>query len=323
MLTVAGDIFPLDEQLALHHDSLSPLLARNAVWLSSLLPYQQAEQVLARIGGYTLPATTLWEHTQQVGQSWLTEQQQQAVGVERTRWESGNYQPQERKSVSMDGGMVQVRGEGWKELKVGVVGTLAPPWELSERDTSRSHDLHYTAQLGGVEAFATVLWQLAVQQRVPYAGHVVVTADGAAWIWRLAADLFPCSTQIVDWYHASQQVSTLAQAHFPDAPQQAQAWGEDLKQCLWQGACWQVIAQTRAAGLPSGYFEEHQRRMDYPAYRAQGYPIGSGTTESGVKQYKQRFCGAGMRWSRLGVDRMVALRSAVLEGAFDQRWAAA
>lgn len=309
--------------MELQHGSLSPLLARHAVWLSSLLPYEQAQQVLARIGGYTLPTTTLWEHTQQVGQNWLTAQQQRAVSVERTRWETDSYQARERKSVSMDGGMVQVRGEGWKELKVGVVGTFLPPWELSENDAARSQDLHYTAQLGGVETFAATLWQLAVQQRVPYAGQVVVTADGAAWIWRLAADLFPCSTQIVDWFHASQQLSTLAQARFPDSPQEAQRWTEQLKHHLWRGECWQVIAQARAAGLPTGYFEQHQQRMDYPTFQAQGYPIGSGTTESGVKQYKQRFCGAGMRWSRPGVDRMVVLRSAVMEGSFDQHWAAA
>ena len=321
--TVAADIFPLDEQLGLHHHSLSPLMARNAVWLSSLLPYQQAEQVLARIGGYVIPSTTLWEHSQQVGQRWLDEQQQQAVGVERTRWHSRCYQAQVRQSVSMDGGRVHVRGEGWKELKVGVIGRLLPPWQLSENDTARSHDLHYTAQLGGVEAFSSALWQLAVQQQVPYAGQVVVTADGAAWIWRLAADLFPCSTQIVDWYHAVQQLSALAQARFPDAPQQAHAWGQHLQQSLWQGQCWHIIDQARTAGLSTGYFEEHQRRMDYPAFRAQGYPIGSGTTESGVKQYKQRLCAAGMRWSRTGVERMVVLRSAVMEGAFDQRWAAA
>jgi hypothetical protein len=320
---VARDIFLLDEQLHLQHHSLSPLLARNAVWLSSLLPYAQAAEVLARIGGYQIPATSLWEHTQHVGQIWLSQQQKRHVGVERTRWETERYQPQLRKSVGMDGGMVHVRGEGWKELKVGVIGTFMPPWALAEPEQARSQELHYTAHLGGVETFAAELWQLAVQQQVPYAGQVVVTADGAPWIWRLAADLFPCSTQIVDWYHASQQLASLAQSHCSDSPQAAQAWSEALKRCLWRGECWQVIAQLRAAGVPNRYFEDHQRRMDYPGFRAEGYPIGSGTTESGVKQYKQRLCGAGMRWSRSGIDRMVVLRSAVMAGAFDLRWAAA
>jgi hypothetical protein len=103
--------------------------------------------------------------------------------------------------------MVHGRGEGWKELKVGVIGTVLPRWELDEASVSRSYALPYTAYWGGMEGFAAALWQLALQPHVAYAGQVGVTADGAAWIWRLAADLFPCSTQIVDGYPARQPVS--------------------------------------------------------------------------------------------------------------------
>lgn len=267
--------------------------------------------------------STLWEQTQQVGATWLAQDQHEYVGVERTRWEQHDYQPTLRKSVGMDGGMVNIRDDGWKELKVGVIGTLSPPWELDESHSARSHTLHYTACLGGVDEFAPVLWQLAVQQQVPYAGQVAVTADGAGWIWRLSGDLFPCSTQIVDWYHASQQAAALSQTRFPDDPAAAQRWYDTLKRYLWQGESWKVIAEAQTADLAAHYFVDHQHRMAYPAYRAQGYPIGSGTTESGVKQYKQRFCGAGMRWSRPYLDRMIVLRSAAMAGCFDQRWEAA
>jgi hypothetical protein len=293
------------------------------VWLSALLPYAQASEVLSRIGHQAMPATTLWEHTQQVGAAWLAQEQQTTVSVERTCWEQRDYQPFLRKSVGIDGGMVNVRGEGWKELKVGVIGTLSPPWLLDEDQSARSQLLHYTACLGGVDTFAPRLWQLAVQELVPYAGFVAVTADGASWIWRLAADLFPCSTQIVDWYHASQQAAALAQARFPDDPVAAQRWHGTLKRYLWQGEGWKVIAEAQAAGIAAPYFNAHRHRMDYPAYRADGYPVGSGTTESGVKQYKQRLCGAGMRWSRANVDRMIVLRSAAMAGTFDQQWAVA
>jgi hypothetical protein len=53
---------------------------------------------------------------------------------------------------------------------------------------------------------------------------------------------------------------------------------------------------------------------------AEGYPIGSGAIESGVKQYKTRLAGPGMRWSRPGAERMLVIRSAVLNGAFDLLW---
>lgn len=316
-------LFPLDEDLGLSSGSLSPCLQRDVVWLCALLPYAQAHQVLQRFGAPNLPITTLWEHTQQVGAAWLEKDQGTCVGVERTRWQQAAYQPHLRKSVGMDGGMVNVRAEGWKELKVGVIGSLAAPEQLSEAQATRSASLHYTACLGSVDDFAPRLWQLAVQQQVPYAAHVAVTADGAAWIWRLSADLFPCSTQIVDWYHASQQAATLAHTRFPNDCQAAQSWFHKLKRYLWQGESWRVCQEAQSADLSAAYFEEHRHRMDYPSYRAKGYPVGSGTTESGVKQYKQRLCGAGMRWARSGVDRMIVLRSAAMAGHFDQRWAAA
>ena len=112
------------------------------------------QQVLARIGGYST------SHHDLVGTdptSW-TRLADCSSSNGRSAWNAPvgrrtATKRRMRKSVSMDGGMVQVRGEGWKELKVGVVGTFLPPWELSESDAARSQDLHYTAQLGGVEAF--------------------------------------------------------------------------------------------------------------------------------------------------------------------------
>jgi hypothetical protein len=94
---------------------------------------------------------------------------------------------------------------------------------------------------------------------------------------------------------------------------------------LFDGECWKVVACLHQAGLPdhAAYFEQHLRRMDYPAFRAQALPIGSGATESAVKQYKQRLCGPGMRWLRRGLERMVAIRSAVLNRSFHTHWLAA
>ena len=63
--------------------------------------------------------------------------------------------------------------------------------------------------------------------------------------------------------------------------------------------------------------------MQYAQFRAAGFPIGSGGVESGVKQFKQRLAGPGMRWSRPALDRMVVLRSAVLSDSFDPLWPAA
>lgn len=68
------------------------------------------------------------------------------------------------------------------------------------------------------------------------------------------------------------------------------------------------------------YFERHKRRMQYLEFREDGLPIGSGTVESGVKQFKQRLCGTGMRWYIDKVNRMLIIRAAVLGNEFHTLW---
>ncbi len=73
----------------------------------------------------------------------------------------------------------------------------------------------------------------------------------------------------------------------------------------------------------TGYFEKHKRRRNYLDLRTEGWVIGSGMVESGGKQFKHRFAGAGMRWSRAGAERLLPVRTAIMSDRFDQRWKAA
>ena len=58
--------------------------------------------------------------------------------------------------------------------------------------------------------------------------------------------------------------------------------------------------------------------MNYIEMREDGWVIGSGMVESGAKRYKYRFTGAGIRWCRLGAERLIPVRTAVMSGTFDQ-----
>jgi hypothetical protein len=159
---------------------------------------------------------------------------------------------------------------------------------------------------------------------LPYAGDVAVIADGAAWIWRLAADLFPCSVQIVDWYHARQHLAQAAAARYPDDEKQAHTRYEQMSEHLFMGRIWCIMADLQQHDLAdhATYFHTHQRRMQYHEWRGDSYPIGSGNVESGVKQFKQRLSAPGMRWSRSGAERMIGLRTAILSRQFDHLWQA-
>ena len=50
---------------------------------------------------------------------------------------------------------------------------------------------------------------------------------------------------------------------------------------------------------------------------------GSSMIESAVKQYKARFCGPGMRWSRPGAENLLPIRSALFSQVFVRLYAAA
>ena len=61
--------------------------------------------------------------------------------------------------------------------------------------------------------------------------------------------------------------------------------------------------------------------MQYPAYQAAGWPIGSGMVESAHKRVLQaRLKGAGMQWTAPNVNAMLALRVAIDNDRWDQEW---
>jgi hypothetical protein len=58
-----------------------------------------------------------------------------------------------------------------------------------------------------------------------------------------------------------------------------------------------------------GYFTRHQGHTDYPRYRANGWPIGSGETEAGVKQFNKRVKGTEQFWTEPGIEPILRLRA--------------
>ncbi len=65
------------------------------------------------------------------------------------------------------------------------------------------------------------------------------------------------------------------------------------------------------------YLQKRRDLMDYPTYRASGWPIGSGSVESSHKLVVQaRLKGPGIHWKPEHVNPMLALRLALL----NERW---
>jgi len=318
---------PADGVLGLVAGLYSPALVQDMVWLSALLTYEQCIEVLERMGHYAVSLSSLWRRVQDYGEGLLQAECEQQRQVNPERMVLATTDHNQSKGVSMDGGMVNIRCEGWKEVKVGVVYDVEAHLERDERtdewtEVAHAQNLAYTAVLGDVEQFGPAIWSVAVAHALPSARQSSVTADGAEWIWNLVADYFPDSRQIVDWYHAKQHLCDAAQALFSDQPQQVQVWLSAREDDLFVGNIAAITQPLDEATLAehSHYFHTHKRRMQYQEFREEGLPIGSGTVESSVKQFKARLAGPGMRWNRRAAQRMLLIRAAVLDHSFDQRW---
>jgi hypothetical protein len=328
---VNGDIFPLDEQLGLNTTVYSQQMGQKMVWLSGLLPYEQCSAVFEQISERLIPASSIWRQTQRHGERLraYVEQQRERVSVERVVLPDAIHDHPQRKAVSMDGGMINIRDEGWRELKVGAVFDVETRLERNPQTEELDEMAHgvkvqYTAVLGSKDDFTPALWALAVDHDLPTAKERAVVGDGAAWVWSVAEDVCPDGRQIVDWFHAVQHLADAATALYPNDndAQQRQRWFKTHKDHLYMGRTHKIIAalHKRERTDLAGYFEHHQRRMQYLEFREEGWPIGSGTVESGVKQFKQRLTGTGMRWNADHAQRMLVIRAAVLGNDFHALW---
>lgn len=301
------------------------------VWLSALLPYEQAAEVFARIGHQLIPRMSLWRQVQRHGERLSVKwSQQQGQTISTLGGQSRTASGELAQGMSLDGGMIHLRGEGWKEFKVGTIFEVVSGWAVSADNAAgeqqvKGVNLRYTAVLGSAEQFAPQMWALALQGGALSAARLSITADGAAGIWQWVADYSPGEVEIVDWYHALSHLTLAAQALYPQDEQRATAWLAARQEDLFNGHIDRIIQRLDEAFLSdhAHYFDTHYRRMQYAAFCQQDYPIGSGTVESGIKQFKARLTEAGMRWSRPAAEKMLLIRALVLGDQFDDFWLAA
>jgi hypothetical protein len=187
--------------------------------------------------------------------------------------------------------------------------------------------------LGGPEVFGQQLWAEAIARRWSQAAETVVVGDGAPWIWNLAGEHFYDSVQVVDWYHAKQHLAQAAHLIHGEGTPAARVWLNEQETLLFEGHAEQVAecitrhtkAKRKIAKelrAQAGYFRDNQRRMQYLERREADFPIGSGLAESGCKQFRARFTGPGMRWSRPGAEHLLPVRAAIMSHRFDAFWSA-
>ena len=339
MTTAKVVFFPLDRQLGVKERNWSERIIREAAWLSGKSgSYEEAEEVLRRIGKIEMDDSTIWRHVKKRGEI-LREAEEKRKEKAMALPQAGERPRQpspgaDGMGVGIDGAMVNIRQEGWKEFKVGAVYEIE---ERPNRDPITGEWAHvacavnnsYVAYLGDAQGFGPLIWSEARARGWEDARDTQTIGDGALWIWTLADEYFPLSVRTLDWYHGSEYLHNAARLLFPTAASATTRWFNHAETLLFQGQA-ETIADSISDKIEANpalandelsaaitYFQHNHKRMQYMAFREDGFPIGSGMVESAAKQFKARFTGPGMRWSRQGLQRLIPIRSAVLSHSFD------
>lgn len=329
---------------------LEERLCASAVETSS---YEAAARV-ARKWGISADDSTIHAHVQKAG---LRAEQAEDRRVESALCPSTRAEvvaqaqaalPREDFSlvIQMDGCMVRERGAqwglkpsdavgervAWHELKVATIFRLS---DRAQSQTGRAMllDKFQVLVRGDPQEFGRHVHAQALRRGLQQAQKVYVVADGAVWIWNIVEDRFCQAIGLVDFYHASQHLWSVAHVVHGD-DDQARQWIEPLLHQLRHGEHGQVVDlleivadedgydtdQHKVLRREATYFQTHREHMNYHDAARQGLPIGSGAVESTCKQTQGRFKHTGQFWSLPTEKNLLALYMAYRNNDWQEIW---
>ncbi len=290
---------------------MSPYYQELACLLGQALPFDEASTLAKRLLGRSLSDKQIERLSHHYGEVLEQEAKQEP-----------DYQLNEALHYGlMDGSMVYVRGEGWKEIKLGRVFQAGE--RIREKQRSSIRESRYAAHLGGHKAFLEKFEPLLSGKK-----QLVAIADGARWIWDYWDSEHPEAVQILDYYHVVEKIGQWAVTVFND-PKQCREWMDQQEEYLLNDQAEDVIeavqwvccsrAQQKQQSQLLTYLNNNLIRMRYQTFREQGYCIGSGAIEAAHRNVIQkRLKLSGQRWTAQGLQQVANLRVAYLSNQWKQ-----
>lgn len=315
--------FPFDEQAGLGDEQVSVGLAKAATLLGIHEPFASASRMLYELTGQRLSERTVERLTQRIGQVACAEEEALAHRRITSDPPVAVHAPS-RLYVAVDGVMVH-QEDGWHEAKTAVCY-----WD----DANGKRQSRYLVRFEEASVFADFVWGLACRCGLYRAKEVILLGDGARWIWDHVAPLLERATCIVDWYHALQHVWACGAVLHGEGSDDCKQWVKRIETWLWNGdvraihrALEQERGQTRSptkrGALDSliTYLRNQDDRLAYDRFRERDLDIGSGRVEAACKSVVGvRMKRNGMRWSPLGAQTTLSLRTRWMNADWDRFW---
>jgi hypothetical protein len=339
---------PWDGVLGVTAAALSPAAAEVACIAGVQTSFAEAsEKVVPRLAGLRLAESTVERTTEAAGLRLAAAQTAgQSLGPPQEWAWHKDCEGKTVAYVAVDATGVPQQGEEGTQAEsrmanVAVIYNPVPDaperWADPAGGREPAWQARYVASLEKVAELGATVQQQGMAVGMERAERWLALSDGGRGLEGFLRTYCPRGeTVILDFYHAAEYLSDLAQAwHGADASAAealGQQWCHQLKpqggpavlatlqdlelrgRSATARACYQATVR---------YVENHLHRMDYPTYRAKGWQIGSGPVESACKRVVgQRLKGAGMRWGEEGAEAVCRLRALFLSetGPWDAFW---
>ena len=325
--------FPLDRELGLLPGAYTPQVQEAVTRLGSRMSYGEAGEELARMWKVEISRGSVRQVTRRHGQVADSLLQEQVGQLEATA-RRPTAQP-EQLVMCIDGAMVQVTGGEWREVKTMALGEFQPYWDATQQQVvTQTRQLSYFSRVDTAENFSRLALAEWQRRGGDNAHTVVAVQDGAAWIQGVIDYHCPQATRVIDFAHAQSYVALVGRAVYGAETEAFGQWYGRMSRQLGHQPPQRTVGELRllqrqhpdhpqATEIEAAirYLENRLPMIDYPHFRRQQIPIGSGIVESGHKVVMQkRMKQAGMRWAEASLNPMLALRTALCNHTWNQTW---
>jgi hypothetical protein len=230
-------------------------------------------------------------------------------------------------AMSSAGAMVPLGGGVWAEVKLVAIGAVER-CKRQDEEAIVTRKLTYFARMAPAATFADQASAEVRRRGIERAKQVCAIQDGAEWIQGFVHGHRHDALRIRDFAHAAGSISEIADKVREAAGHLPARWLDGVLHRLKHEGSQRVLCHLSrlAKRLPSiqeqvTYLQKRRNLMEYPTYQQQGWPIGSGSVESGHKLVMQaRLKGPGMHWRPEHVNPMLAVRLALLNERWEEAW---
>jgi hypothetical protein len=223
--------------------------------------------------------------------------------------------------------MVPLGGGVWAEVKVVAIGEVERRRRKGE-EAIVTTNLTYFARMATAAIFADQASAELRRRGIERATEVCAIQDGAEWIQGFVQGHRHDALRILDFAHAASYIYEIADKVRERGGHLPAKWVDGILHRLkHEGPTRVLLHITRLVRRyppiqeQVTYLQKRRELMDYPTYRQQGWPIGSGSVESSHKLVVQaRLKGPGMHWRPEHINPMLALRLALLNERWEEAW---